>query len=230
MKIIASMTSWSKRINQAHLTIESILNQSVVPDIIEVNLDYENFPNGMNDLPWTMRGLASNPRVQIHFNDKDLHCWEKLLPTWRAHKDDDEEWINITLDDDYNYPSNYVELALKAMEGNDWMCTQHDRLTQGQHMLYRSTLVNKFVDKLTDDLVLDCTLDDYVIYWMIQQFDGVKRGKRIDSVPLCRGVGYSWRRNFYPDADPSKLSQGFYPNEEFGRERDVLRKIGLLIP
>ena len=61
MRVIASMTTWKKRVHQAHITIQSILNQSVVPDIIEINVDYENFPNGMNDLPWTMRGLADNP-------------------------------------------------------------------------------------------------------------------------------------------------------------------------
>lgn len=227
MKVIASMTSWSKRINQAHLTIESILNQSVVPDIIEVNLDYENFPNGMNDLPWTMRGLADNPRVQIHFNDKDLHCWEKLLPTWRAHKDDIEEWINITLDDDYQYPSNYVELTIKAMEGHDWGCTQHNQYTMGQFMAYRSTLVEKFVDLCTDELVLECPLDDHVIWHLIHKFDN-SRCPTIDSVPKCRGTGWSFRRNFYPDVDPSTLSQGDYPKEEFIKERRYLTEHNIL--
>lgn len=217
MKIIVSLTTWTKRVDQAHLTIQSILNQTRKPDIVEVNLDRENFPNGLSDLPETLLKLQDFG-VQFHFEDKDLHCWQKLIPTWRAHKDDIEDWINITLDDDQTYPPNYIEKILKAAEFGDWGCTQHNRLTGGQWMWYKKKVVEQIIDKLTNEVVLECPLDDFVIFHLIKQLKNVRRGEKIDSVPKCRGTGFSFRRNFYPDLDPSKLSQGEYPSEEFQKE------------
>lgn len=228
MKVLVSLTTWKKRVDQAHLTIESILNQTRKPDIVEVNLDRENFPNGMDDLPESLKKLEKEG-VKFYFGEKDLHCWEKLLPTWRRHRDDEEDWLNITLDDDVEYSHEYVEQTEKNMTGCDYLCTQSDTLTHGQFMAYRGKFVSQFVDLINDELVLDCTLDDYVIYWVIQQYTHV-RGKKIDSVPISRETGYSFRRTFYTDQDPSKLRGGDYPFEEILREREVLRKIGLKIP
>lgn len=226
MKIIVSLTTWKKRVDQTHLTIESILNQTRKPDLVELNLDYENFPNGLADLPETLLKLQDEG-VQFHFGDRDLKCWQKLIPTWRAHKDDIEDWINITLDDDQTYPSNYIEEIVKAHQYGDWGCTQHDSLTGGQWMHYSKRVVEQIIDKLTDELVLECPLDDFVIFHLIRPLK-VRRCPRVDSVPKCRGTGFSFRRNFYPDQDPSRLSQGNYPSEEFQREYKILVERGLV--
>ena len=40
LKIIVSMTSWPKRINNIPTVIKSILNQNIEPDLIELNKYY----------------------------------------------------------------------------------------------------------------------------------------------------------------------------------------------
>ena len=46
MKIYAGFTSWPKRIDTAHETAESILDQSMPVDGVELNLYAGDFPNG----------------------------------------------------------------------------------------------------------------------------------------------------------------------------------------
>lgn len=224
-QLIVSMTTWEKRVDQAHLTVQSILDQTRQPDLVEINLSYENFPQGILDIPDSLKKIAAEHKnVELHFYPTDLHCWLKCLPTWRRHKG--EAFIDITVDDDYTYPSDYVEKTVKAMVGHDWGCTQHEKYTMGQFMVYRSSLTDKIVDKFTDKLVLDCPLDDHGIFWAIQGVANSRCGT-IDSVPLCRGTGWSFRRNYYPDQDASKMSQGEYPFEAFVRERKILHEHGI---
>ena len=47
--IIVSFTSWSKRISNVYEVLKSILNQSIPPDLIELNLSETEFPNKEND-------------------------------------------------------------------------------------------------------------------------------------------------------------------------------------
>lgn len=220
MKIIVSLTSWTKRIDQAHLTIESILNQTRKPDLVELNLDTENFPNERADLPETLTSLEDRGLIKIYFYHIDLHCWSKLINTWRRHRG--EEYMSVTLDDDYTYPPNYLEEIEKNYQNADWGSTQHPKLTGGQFMVYKSSLIERIIDKISDELVLNCPLDDHVLFHVIHTVKNT-RGPVIDSVPQCRGVGWSWRRNYYKDKDPSTLSQGEYPYESFLRERDYMR-------
>lgn len=51
MKIYAGFTSWPKRIDTAHETAGSILDQSMPVDGVELNLYAGDFPNGYQDLP-----------------------------------------------------------------------------------------------------------------------------------------------------------------------------------
>ena len=49
MKIIASMTSWPKRICNVATVLKSLLNQKIKPDLIELNLSLLEFPNKESD-------------------------------------------------------------------------------------------------------------------------------------------------------------------------------------
>lgn len=220
--LVVSMTTWKKRVDQAHLAIQSIFNQTRKPDAFDLNLDLENFPNGVEDLPWTIRQLMKeHPEIEVSFYPKDLGPWLKAIITWRKRRGQD--YIHCTIDCDYSYPQNYLELGEKAMQGCDFLCTQHDVLTQGQHQFYSSRIPNGYVDELPDELLIQCPLDDHVIFHWLHRHDPV-RGHKIDSVPLCRGTGYSFRRKWYTDVDPATLSQGNYPPEQFKKEREIMQK------
>lgn len=50
-EFIVSLTSWKNRINIVHNAIESIMNQTVKPDKIVLNLSLDEFPSGNDELP-----------------------------------------------------------------------------------------------------------------------------------------------------------------------------------
>lgn len=49
--IIVSLTSWPKRIFNVPIVLKNILNGTLKPDYIELNLSSEEFPNKEDDLP-----------------------------------------------------------------------------------------------------------------------------------------------------------------------------------
>lgn len=79
-KIIVSLTSFPGRIHLVHKTIQTILLQSVKPDLIELWLAKEQFPNLEKDLPselieLTQFGLNIRGVMIIgHLKNLFLHC------------------------------------------------------------------------------------------------------------------------------------------------------------
>ena len=50
-KVVVTMTSWPKRIGNCHWVVKSILNNTVKPDAVYLNLSVAEFPNKDADLP-----------------------------------------------------------------------------------------------------------------------------------------------------------------------------------
>lgn len=222
-KIIVSMTTWSKRIGTCIPTLKSILEQTVKPDAIEINLSYEQFPNGDKDIPEELKKLP----VTIYWKEKDQHVWDKIMPT--AHRHSKDGSIIVTLDDDVTYPKTYLEEIAKNMEGNDWLCTQHDDITQGQYMVYGPKAIEAFVKHIDDDFIENVPLDDLGLFWVMKKYD-LKRGHKIDAVCEDRQHGYSFRRYFVDGYDESELKDTTceYPHREFVKETNYLHSRGIV--
>ena len=103
-KVVISLTTYSKRIQTVHKTIESLLNQSIAVDKIILWLDETEI--SPKDLPTQLERLSSE-RFEVKFcpNHKS---YKKLIPTLKAYP----EATIITFDDDMNYPENQVEKLL----------------------------------------------------------------------------------------------------------------------
>jgi hypothetical protein len=104
-KIIVSLTTYGKRLNQVYLTIESLMQQSLKPNkiVLWINEDCRN-----NRLPQflqqqTKRGL------EIAFC-KDIRAYKKLIPAMKKYPND----VIITADDDVYYNSNMIENLVSA--------------------------------------------------------------------------------------------------------------------
>ena len=227
MKCIVSMTTWSKRINSCKPTLDSIINQTVKPDEIEINLSYEQFPHGMADMPEFLKSMSKEGLVTLYFKEKDQHVWDKIMPT--AHRHVNEDCIIITLDDDVSYPKTYIEEIVKNMEGNDWLCSQHDDITQGQYMVYGPKAIEAFIKHIDDDFMENIPLDDHGLYWVMQKYR-LKRGKKIDAICEDRQQGYSFRRFFVDGYDEAELKDTTcdYPHREFIKERNYLHMRGIM--
>lgn len=105
-KIIVSLTSYPKRINTVAVTIKSLLNQSIKPDVLILWLSEEEFPNRI--IPESISSLQ-NEFFEVRWCE-NLKSYKKLIPALRHYPDD----IIITVDDDVDYPPNLIEILYKS--------------------------------------------------------------------------------------------------------------------
>lgn len=106
-KIVVSLTSFDKRINDVYLCIESLFQQSVKPDVVALWLSLQDFPDRV--LPETLvkqqrRGL------QVFFMDEDLGPYMKYVYAFEQFPDS----LIITVDDDILYPPDMIDILYRA--------------------------------------------------------------------------------------------------------------------
>ena len=109
LKIIVSMTSWPKRIKNVALVINSLLNQTIEPDLIELNLSINQFPNKEKDLPKELNLLLSKKnKIEINWVEKNTGVFKKIIPTIK--KLYGLNYYLLSVDDDIIYRKDYIEL------------------------------------------------------------------------------------------------------------------------
>lgn len=97
--IIASLTSYGKRLDYVHLALETILKQTVKPDKIVLWLAHgERVPKWVKEMP-----------VEIRFCH-DVKSYNKIIHSLREFPED----IIITFDDDLLYPKNLIEVLMES--------------------------------------------------------------------------------------------------------------------
>lgn len=232
MKTIVGMTTWNKRIGMCIPTVRDILNQTVKVDEFAINLDREQFPNEREDVsrlcPELIELEKTNDNLKLYFQDKDMRCWQKIVPILRRELD--QPIILFTCDDDTRYDQHWIEYGLRSIQNADWLCMTHDKLTQGQAQLYNWRAVECLRREVDDEIVFQCPLDDHAIFWIMQKYR-LKRGKAPFPDGWDKGdreLGYSFRRCFIPNDDPSKVIHGQYPAQQFIKEREIFKRKGII--
>lgn len=109
MKIIASLTTYPARINAVHLTIESILNQTLKPDKIILWLAKDEFKDGEKQLPQELKELTKKG-LTIKWCDKNFKSFNKLIHSLKEYHED----IIITFDDDIIYDKDCIKLLYEG--------------------------------------------------------------------------------------------------------------------
>lgn len=110
-KLIVSFTSWTKRIQYCKHTVDLMMNQTVKSDKIILNLSEEEFPNKESDLPKELLvELIQNPLFEIYWVKENTTVWKKIIPTMNRFPND----LVFSIDDDIEYPSNYIEEMYKT--------------------------------------------------------------------------------------------------------------------
>ena len=121
-KIIASLTSYGKRINTVHLAIETILNQTKKADTTILWLAKDEF--NLDNLPLTLKNLMQEGLI-IKFCE-DLKSYKKLIPTLELYPNE----IIITFDDDIYYENDIIEKLYNEHLSNPKIiiCTRGHRI------------------------------------------------------------------------------------------------------
>ena len=105
--IIVSLTSYPARINQLHLTVQSILRQSMNAGKVILYLALSDFPDKV--LPTKLEQLKQYG-LEIKFVDEDLKSYKKFYYSALRYPDK----IIITADDDVLYPEDWIENLYKT--------------------------------------------------------------------------------------------------------------------
>ena len=109
-QLIISLTSFPERMDGLHLTVGSVLNQTIPADLVVIWLASSQFPNGMGDVPSSLKSLLSN-KCQICWCD-DMRSYKKLIPSLVEYP----EALIVTVDDDIIYERKLMEKLLRGHE------------------------------------------------------------------------------------------------------------------
>lgn len=107
--VIASLTTYPKRINVVEKVILSLFHQTARPSKIELYLSIEDFPGKEKDLPTSLLKYVQYGLSIIWVPD-NLKCHKKYFYAMRNHPND----VIITFDDDVFYSCRTVESLLLA--------------------------------------------------------------------------------------------------------------------
>jgi hypothetical protein len=136
VNLIISLTSFPGRINFVHLTIKSLLRQTVIPSKIILWLAEKEFPKKEKNLPKNLI-LLSKKGLLISFCSKNIKSYKKLIPTLQKYPNK----IIITTDDDIIYEKDMVEKLYKSFLKHPKDIQAH-RITK---FIYKS---GKFITKV----------------------------------------------------------------------------------
>ena len=108
-KIIVSMTSYPARISGVAQVLETILNQTLMPDEIILWLADSQFPGRLNDLPKDLIKILEDGKITLRWCE-DLKSHKKYFYTFKENPDA----IVITVDDDILYRLDLVETLYQS--------------------------------------------------------------------------------------------------------------------
>lgn len=162
-KVIVSMTSWAKRISNVSVTIDSILRNTILPDLIVLNLSIEEFPNKEKDLPKQLLQYLKSGIIEIIWNEGNTRAFKKIIPTMKRYPHD----AIIAIDDDFIYPEDFIEtfvnkhkeMPYTPLSGNE-VILYGEQAHCGCASLVKRAFFGKYIDDLMDETVLKLGMDD----------------------------------------------------------------------
>ena len=146
--IVVSLTSWTKRITYVKQVVESIMNNTIKPDSVYLNLSSTEF-SGIelpNDL---VEYFDSDDRLIINWVDgPNTKAMKKIFPILDYLQDDD---IIIDADDDILFPVDLIESRLSDFNkmGKNCCITSNTHPTVGfNHRMYVVSAMSLFQKKM----------------------------------------------------------------------------------
>ena len=147
--------------------LSTITGQTLVPDLIELNLSIEEFPEKENSLPDDVRRFVEeNEIVEINWVERNTGVFKKIIPTLKKFYG--EEYYLLSIDDDYKYREDYVQMMCDYIVAyiSDTFCLAGPMII-GNRMIYKSEIFNPcFWEKLTDEVIESRIDDSYVTYYL----------------------------------------------------------------
>lgn len=164
-KIIVSLTTWTPRLKNIPIVLDSIFSQTVKPDKVVLNLsEGEKLPSDLCD-------YLKMHEVEVCYVP-DTKVYKKLVPTLRRYPDD----CVISIDDDWIYPSEMIEDFMSVhrqspdnpISGNKAVyhgCNCHC----GCASMMKLKWLGKYVNFIDEELMKNCPCDDLVYTYLTKK-------------------------------------------------------------
>lgn len=170
-KVVVTMTSWKKRIDSVLSVVKSIMNNTVKPDVLYLNLSKSEFKN--MELPKELVDyFESDPRLIINWvKGKNTKSMKKVFPILQYLDDDD---IIITADDDILFPEDLIESRINDFNRNDGkysitssrklMGTLRNMYVASAVSLYTKRMFNNWKEYVNDEIIKTYNDDRTYLY------------------------------------------------------------------
>ena len=134
-KLVATMTSWEKRISNCYQVINNILQSTLQPDIIYLNLSSDEFLNLTSDLPNDLAQLCmTNSKIKLNWiPGRNTKSMKKLMPILKYLQQND---LVMTIDDDMIVSPDLIKSRYDDFISNEeqYCITTHDRYLCGNNL------------------------------------------------------------------------------------------------
>ena len=173
--IVVAMTSWIKRIGSVKKVVESIMENTIIPDKVYLNLSKTEFESNGVQLPQDLVDyFNSDERLIINWVEgENTKCMKKIFPILKYLNDDD---IIISADDDILFPRDLIESRLNDFNkfGKKYSITSNTKLAIAFTKMYVVSAVSLYTkrmlknwDKYIDANIINTYNDDRTYLYML---------------------------------------------------------------
>lgn len=156
------MTSYGRRINNLPRVIDSIFNQTVQPNLIVLNLAYDEI------IPRDVESYLKKQGIEIN-RVPDTKVYKKLIPTLKKYT----EALVISIDDDFLYPPEMIEEFMRIhikypnfpISGNK-VVYKGMQCHCGCASLTRAKFFGDYLSFIDDEIIKECPSDDMVYTYL----------------------------------------------------------------
>lgn len=175
--IVVTMTSWVKRIENVKKVVESIMNNTLQPDRIYLNLSKTEF-DGIELPEDLVEYFSSDDRLIINWVEgENTKPMKKVFPILEYLGDDD---IIINIDDDALFPNDFIESRYNDFKTKNAPITSCNNpryhyvdkslkiWSCGPGSLFQKKMLNGY-EKFIDDTLIHTYNDDWcysVLLWL----------------------------------------------------------------
>ena len=157
-RIIVSLTTYDKRIGNIPFVLNTILAQTLSPDIIVLNLAYDEI------IPDDVREYLDTHSIEVN-RVPDTKVYKKLIHTLKKYPRD----CVISIDDDFLYPEGMIEdfVHIHSLYPNNPISgnsvVQYGLQCHcGCASLMKYSYLGKYIDSIDDEVIKHCPSDDLV--------------------------------------------------------------------
>ena len=162
-KVIVSLASWPPRAPYIAGCVESLLNQTLVPTEINLNLSALEWENREASLPDDVQKLINDNKLVVNWEEGNTYCFRKEIPVVKKYWGQDA--LILSVDDDVRYDELFVEKMVENL--GDYDAYNSDPGVVGFRQIARLTKYNPDFWLKCNQEVIDAGISDTWNFWWL---------------------------------------------------------------